>query len=524
MNRWVAIALLASFGLALLLRVPGLGDRPMHNDEAVNGVKIAELVDGGGYVYDPDEHHGPSLYYLSAAGFALAGIKHSDQLTEAHLRWVALVFGVAVLLLLPLTRTGIGKEATGWAALFVAVSPAMVFYSRYYIHEMLLICFTGLALGAGWKYWETRRLPWALVAGGAIGMMDATKETFVITLIAAGLALATNQAWNRWLDASAPPVTRPRWRAWHLAAGAAVWVAVAVMFFSSFFTNASGPADSIRSYLPWLNRAAGDSPHIHPWHFYFERLLFFQAGAKAPLWSEALLMFLGIVGGLAGFLRKQLGSANASFVRFLALYAFAQTCAYTILSYKTPWCLLNFWQPIILLAGVGAAVLVRIARLEPLAWIVRLVLACGTAHLGWQAWQLSQTYAADQRNPYVYAHTSPHLNNLLTRVLQLGEVSPERRNTVVKVISPQSDYWPLPWHLRKFKNVGYYDQLPGDPYAPIMIVSSKFDAELDEKRTHLMVGYFQIRPSVFLELYVELGLWNAWLKAYPPPRDSQEAD
>ena len=48
-----------------------------------------------------------------------------------------------------------------------------------------------------------------------------------------------------------------------------------------------------------------------------------------------------------------------AFVRFLALYTFALAAAYSLIAYKTPWCLLSFWHGMILLAGVGAAWLVR---------------------------------------------------------------------------------------------------------------------------------------------------------------------
>ena len=54
-----------------------------------------------------------------------------------------------------------------------------------------------------------------------------------------------------------------------------------------------------------------------------------------------------------------------------------------------------------------------------------------------------------------------------------------------------------------------------------MIVSANFQAGLDEKKTHVMVGYFQLRPQVFLELYVDVKLWQAYLAKNPPkPTDS----
>jgi hypothetical protein len=77
----------------------------------------------------------------------------------------------------------------------------------------------------------------------------------------------------------------------------------------------------------------------------------------------------------------------------------------------------------------------------------------------------------------------------------------------------------LPWYFRNLKNVGWWDELAADPYSPVMIVSSKLNAKLEEKQTHVMVGYYALRPDSFLELYVELGLWRDYLAKYPPPRD-----
>jgi predicted membrane-bound mannosyltransferase len=297
-----------------------------------------------------------------------------------------------------------------------------------------------------------------------------------------------------------------------------VWAVVALVLFSSFFTNAAGPLDSVRTYLPWLHRAGGDSPHIHPWSFYVHRLLFFHE-AKGPAWTEAFIFALALLATAAAFARRGLGDANASFVRFLALYAFSLLAAYSLIAYKTPWCLLTFWQPMLLLAGIGAVITLRSVKTQLAKSALGLVLLAGAAQLSVQAWQASVPYAADPRNPYVYAQTSPDVLRLVSQVESLAAVHPEGQQMMIKVMAPDHDYWPLPWYLRGFKRVGWWAEVPADPYAPVMIVSSQFHANLDEKKTHLMIGYFQLRPGTFFELYVELDLWRVYLVKHPPKRE-----
>ena len=65
MNRWAGLGLLLIILGALALRGPELALRPMHNDEAVNAEKIKGLSESGQYKYDPNEHHGPTLYYAT---------------------------------------------------------------------------------------------------------------------------------------------------------------------------------------------------------------------------------------------------------------------------------------------------------------------------------------------------------------------------------------------------------------------------------------------------------------------------
>src|SRR5436853_4363471 len=142
MNRRVIVGLLLVAGVAMALRCPHLDERPMHNDEAVNAIKFAQLWERGSYKYDPNEHHGPTLPYLTLAVAPLTGTPDFVHLTEIKLRVITVLFGLGLVMLVPSVADGLGRKAAIWAAIFTAVSPAMVFYSRYYIHEILLVFFT----------------------------------------------------------------------------------------------------------------------------------------------------------------------------------------------------------------------------------------------------------------------------------------------------------------------------------------------------------------------------------------------
>ena len=122
-GRVLAAIFLAAI-LALALRCPRLSERPMHNDEGVNAIKVRDLWEHNSYKYDPTEFHGPSLYYATLVIERLTGAPPFKQFTEARLRLVTVLFGIGLVLLMPLLADGLGKTASISAALLCAVSPA----------------------------------------------------------------------------------------------------------------------------------------------------------------------------------------------------------------------------------------------------------------------------------------------------------------------------------------------------------------------------------------------------------------
>ncbi|MGD0091772.1 MAG: flippase activity-associated protein Agl23, partial [Planctomycetota bacterium] len=400
---YYACALLAVTAGALAFRLPGLEKRPMHVDEAVQAVKFGTLYETGVYRYDPNEFHGPTLNYatLLPAWLGAARDRTFAATSEFTYRIVPVLFGAGTVLLLFLLCDGLGWPATILAGVFTALSPALVFYNRYYIHESLLLFFTLGFIGAAWRYVQNRKLGWALLAGAFLGLMHATKETFVLSCVAMLAAVGCTFVWNR-LRPSLPQrvsaaiqedcgtvagVGLPPLRVLLGALTAAALVSI--VLFSSFFTNWAGLRDSVWTYLFWLKRAGGETLHNHPLQFYLARLLWFKEEG-GPVWTEALIVLLALAGFVAALCGR--GFAPRSSVvlaRFLGFYTLGLTALYSLISYKTPWCMLTFLHGMILLAGLGAVAIMRSLPHWTLKALAGVLLAVGLGHLGWEAYRAS---------------------------------------------------------------------------------------------------------------------------------------
>ena len=479
MKRVVVVCLLLflfSTTIAVAIRLPRLSARPMHADEAVQAARFRDLWLKGRFIYDPNEFHGPTLIYATLPSAKVSRAASFADTTEVTYRVVPALFGVGLVVLIFLLSDGLGLTATATAAVLAAISPAMVFYSRYYIHETLLAFFTLAAIACGWRYVSSRKLVWCLLAGVCVGLMQATKETAVIAYLAATFAsIITVWGARRILPPEeAGPVP---WSRLHLTAGVLVALFVTVTLLSSFFTNLRGPIDGVLTYAAWLSRAGGASPHVNPWSFYLHRLVWWRVGT-GPVWSEGLIVVLAATGFVSTLMpaARRVTSGRAGLVRWLAGYTFAVTVAYSVIPYKTPWCLIQFLLGMILLAGVGASVLLPLFRPIWLKIIIATLLVVGAGQLAWQAYRASFVIPANVGNPYVFAQTSPDVLRLAEQVRQLAEASDLGWQTPVKVIWNDAYYWPLPWYLRRFEQVELWRSFPDNPAAPVVISSPQFVA------------------------------------------------
>lgn len=513
--------------LAGALRLPALAERPMHADEGVHADKLGTLLEGGGYAYDPAEYHGPTLYYLSLVPAWLQGATRYAEIDEVTLRLVPAATGTVLVALHALARPLLGLHGALVAALLCAISPAMVYYSRYYIHEVLLVAFSFVALLALCRYLLRPGAGWALVAGAAAGLMLATKETAPLALGSMLAGLAATDLTLRFRAPATPGLSslvRGRDVVLALAAG----VAVALVLFSSFLGRPDGALDAVRAYGLYLERATTASWHIHPWHYYLGLLVHFPA-TGTPFWTEALILALAVAGAVAGWRRDAVPGADARILRFLGAYTLLMLVAYSAIPYKTPWCLLGFLHGMILLAGAGAVFLVRSARGARARGLVVALLAAAAAQLGWQAYAASFRFAADPRNPYVYAHTGADVFEIVRRLEALALVHPAGKALPVQVVS-RENLWPLPFYLRRLSRVEWWNGVSdAAPVAPVVVLTPDMEPALVRRiydlpppgERELYVSAFEraleLRPGVELRGYVAGRLWEAFRQAEPDP-------
>lgn len=525
---FIAILALLAVG-ALLFRLPALDNRPMHGDEAVHADKFRDLWTKGVYLYDPNEYHGPTIYYAELPVVGLEGRKTYNDVTLADYRLPIVLFGAAMLLLLIPLHDALGRHGAMLSALLLAISPAFVFYSRDYIQEILLAFFTLGMLACGWRYTRTLKPAWLIGTAVAAGLMIASKETAVLTFVACGMGLGLTAFWARLVDGSTPDWRRFRNLKW---AGIATGVALltACLFLTNFFRHPVAAVDYLRSYAPWFGRAHGTNIHHHPWNYYLRMLVWWKTGKDAA-WSEGLIVGLTIVGAIASLLpRGREGvEGNLPFARFLTFTTLILTAVYSITPYKTPWCVLSFLLGMILLAGIGAVAVLRRLPGKALKVVVALGLLAAYGQLGWQSYRTSYVAYVDEANPYVYAQPVPDVVELAKQMQKLSHAYKDHDATLVKVFSKDPYIWPLPWYIRQFPNVGYWvglkDDAPqSDVQAPIVLADPDYDEILTKKLgdTHLMNHIYGLRPGTFFEIWIRMDVWTAyleWKKTQPQPKE-----
>jgi hypothetical protein len=107
-------------------------------------------------------------------------------------------------------------------------------------------------------------------------------------------------------------------------------------------------------------------------------------------------------------------------------------------------------------------------------------------------------HPADESNPYAYAHTSEDILGLA------AEIQDESRKNAIarpRIAVIASDPWPLPWYLRQFEQVGFYQ--PGQQVADadFYITSTEASEQYADRLRKFRPEFFGVRPNVLILLW-----------------------
>jgi uncharacterized protein (TIGR03663 family) len=427
--------------ISLVLRLWMLGDKPAHFDEGVNGWFLDRMFEKFAYNYDPENYHGPLHFYLAIPFVAALGS------TEVALRLLPVLFSVGTVWLLLRFHPLIGTMPSIIAAAIFAVSPGAMFYGRYGIHEAELAFFVTLFGLSAMMLWSTGSGKWLLLLVASVAGAVATKETFFMNMLPLPMAAACVWALSRLTAQSGwalPPRVSGSW-SWLFMGSIVVSALVFLEILYSGFGDYEGWGLSkfAQSYGEWSKTAEAGAGHIKPYfdlwgtplNYYWVYLL----------WLYEWPVLIGVV-MVVPFWRSVGGWA-----RVVAVWGFGALLAYSLVPYKTPWCILSMLPPLCLAAGSG--LWSATAALSAPPW-GRLAVALALAStvlprsilLNYRDYDLAS-------EPYVYVQTHRGSSVLLDELRAAERIDPRVVDLPASI--SLGSYYPLPWWLDRYTQLEY---------------------------------------------------------------------
>ncbi|HLF04158.1 MAG TPA: flippase activity-associated protein Agl23 [Dehalococcoidia bacterium] len=179
---WFTLGILGLMLLALGLRLWELGGRAMHYDEAIHVHYAWRLAVGEGYIHSP-WMHGPFQIEATALIFRLLGD------TDFTARLLYVIFGAALVGLPWFLREQLGRAGALMAAAMMALSPALLYFSRFGRNDILMAFWALALLVLLWRYLVQGKDRYLYLASAVLALMFATKETAYIVALTVGAVL-----------------------------------------------------------------------------------------------------------------------------------------------------------------------------------------------------------------------------------------------------------------------------------------------------------------------------------------------
>jgi uncharacterized protein (TIGR03663 family) len=440
-------------GFAAFLRFFLLGIKPPHFDEGINGWFVDQMVKNGFYRYDPTNYHGPLHFYILFVCQTLLGRN------VWAIRLPVVLGSISAVYLTLKFQPFVGRRASRLAAIAMAVSPGFVFYGRYSIHEVWLLVFSMLFILGLLGLWQRGSASYLWCAGVGVTGMILTKETYIIHLGCAAIALIVARVAQMLAPAPDSRLARQSWTYIDLAVVAGVGLAAIIFFYSGCFMNWPGVAGLWKTFAAWLKTGSQGAGHEKPFYYWVKLIgIYEQPVALALLLSPLCLLF------------------KRAALRYLAIYGVGTLIAYSIVKYKTPWCIISIIWPLLFL--FGAMVTLITEELQRVAYVVAgafLAVSLGICV------RLNYFRCTTESEEYVYVQTYNDIWKLTKPLLRLAKANPTYYQLVGHLI--RTSTYPLPWMLGDFTKVGYYENnnMPGKLDGDFLLVQQDKIEEVESK-------------------------------------------
>jgi predicted membrane-bound mannosyltransferase len=169
--------------IAIFTRLYMLEPRVMSHDETSHTYFSWLFYKGDGYAHDPVTH-GPMQFHLVALSYFLFG----DSDTTARIP--AALFSIATVAFMWAYRRYLGRAGALVAALFLTISPYMLYYGRYVRNEAYVALFGVVMLWSVLRYLDTGKYKFLYLLTAVTVLHFCTKETSFIYVAQALLFFA----------------------------------------------------------------------------------------------------------------------------------------------------------------------------------------------------------------------------------------------------------------------------------------------------------------------------------------------
>ena len=195
--------------LGAILRYWNLGAKPLHHDESLHAYFSLQLLHdlenwlgcyapgASCYTYNP-LLHGPFQFHLIAFVYRVSQLLGAPDngVNTTTVRIGAATLGSAIVFLPYFLRDFLGKVGAWLAAFLLAVSPSMVYFSRFAREDIYMAFFTLLMVVAAARYIRTRKMRWILIGAAAFSLSYATAEATFLTIAIFGSFLIGLLIWE----------------------------------------------------------------------------------------------------------------------------------------------------------------------------------------------------------------------------------------------------------------------------------------------------------------------------------------